>query len=144
MTITSLLRATTFSVLSLLALLPACTLRGTTNQTTDTTQNTTVSTSGRSWFTEDGVVRHGEDANAFATLNFENVKQDMARGHGEYLDSLGTLLGIPNERRADFTVVAQNHYQTLTGSGQATAAELLTALGETLSAQGIQANRLAP
>ena len=43
-------------------------------------------------------------------FNFENVKQDMAIGQGEYLDSLSTLMGIPQDRRAAFYAHAQSRY----------------------------------
>lgn len=65
-----------------LLILSACTFRATSNEITDTTQNTTISTSGRSWFTNDGLVRQGERINAFAALNFENLTTDMALGGG--------------------------------------------------------------
>ncbi|WP_447977438.1 DUF3015 family protein [Candidatus Nitrospira bockiana] len=96
--------------LIVLLALSACTLRGTTQQITDTTQNTTVSTSGRSWFTEDGLVRQGEAAQAFAALNRDNLTQDMAAGGGEYLASLGVLLGVPDNEQAAFFQSAQRDY----------------------------------
>ena len=40
----------------LVLLASGCTLKGTTDEITDTTSNVTVSTSGRTWFTEDGVL----------------------------------------------------------------------------------------
>src|SRR5919112_5615530 len=92
--------------------LSACTLRATTDEITDTTQNTTVSTSGRSWFTNDGLVRQGEHINAFAALNYDNLTHDMALGGGEYLSSLGTLLGVPGEQQSAFFKLAQSHYKT--------------------------------
>jgi hypothetical protein len=43
-------------------------------------------------------------------FNFENIKQDMAKGQGEYLDSLSTLMEIPPEHRASFYSHAQSRY----------------------------------
>jgi DUF3015 family protein len=77
---------------------------------TETINNILSSTSGRSWFTEDGLVKDDQKVNAFMAFNFENVKQDMANGHGEYLASLSTLMGIPQERRASFYAHAQSRY----------------------------------
>jgi hypothetical protein len=77
---------------------------------TETINNILSSTSGRSWFTEDGLVKEGQRVNAFMALNFENVKQDMAHGQGEYLASLSTLMGIPQDRRASFYAHAQSRY----------------------------------
>ena len=77
---------------------------------TETINNILSSTSGRSWFTEDGLVKEDQRANAFMAFNFENVKQDMANGQGEYLASLSTLMGIPQDRRASFYAHAQSRY----------------------------------
>jgi hypothetical protein len=44
------------------------------------------------------------------TLNFENIKRDMARGHGEYLTSLSTVMGIPQDYQASFFAHAQSRY----------------------------------
>jgi len=111
--------------------------KGTTDEITDTTQNTTVSTSGRSWFTNDGLVRQGEHANAFAALNYDNLTQDMAFGGGEYLSSLGTLLGVPDDQRAAFFQVAQSQYTIFAQSDNATPVNLLAGLDRSLSAHGI-------
>ena len=69
---------------------------------TETINNILSSTSGRSWFTEDGLVKTDQRVNAFVAFNFENLKQDMARGQGEYLDSLSALMEIPTDRRPSF------------------------------------------
>jgi hypothetical protein len=120
-----------------LLMLSACTFRATSNEISDTTQNTTVSTSGRSWFTNDGLVRQGERVNAFAALNFENLTTDMALGGGEYLTSLGTLMGVPDDQRAAFFQLAQGQYSSLIHSGAATPANLLSALDRSLAEHGI-------
>lgn len=77
---------------------------------TETINDFLSSTSGRSWFTEDGLVKADHRVNAFMTLNFENLKRDMAQGHGEYLASLSTLMGIPQDRQASFFAYAQSRY----------------------------------
>ena len=56
------------------------------------------------------MVKEDQRVNAFMALNFENVKQDMANGQGEYLASLSTLMGIPQDRRASFYAHAQSRY----------------------------------
>ena len=77
---------------------------------TETINNILSSTSGRSWFTEDGLVKEDQKVNAFMAFNFENIKQDMANGEGEYLTSLSTLMGVPQDRRASFYAHAQSRY----------------------------------
>jgi len=120
------------SIAALTLVLPACTFKGTTNETTDTTSNITGTTSGKTWF-EGGLVKKGQEVNAFASLNFENLKQDMAAGHGEYLTSLGSLMGIAPAREADFFSLTQAHYTTLIRSEQTTPAEMLVALNQLLA-----------
>jgi hypothetical protein len=43
-------------------------------------------------------------------FNFEYIKQDMAKGQGEFLDSLSTLMEIPQDRRPAFYAHAQSRY----------------------------------
>ena len=77
---------------------------------TETISNFLSSTSGQSWFTEDGLIKTDHRVQAFMAFNFENIKQDMAKGQGEYLDSLSTLMEIPADRRASFYAHAQSRY----------------------------------
>ncbi|MGQ0810004.1 MAG: DUF3015 family protein [Nitrospiraceae bacterium] len=88
----------------------ACTIRATIKQTTDTTSNITATTSGRTWFTEDGQFKPDYKAQAFVLFNADNLQQDLSRGHGEYLSSLSVLLDIPEPRRAEFFDYAQTRY----------------------------------
>jgi hypothetical protein len=90
-----------------------CTLKGTINETTDTTSNVTGTTSGRTWFTEDGLLHPEHKLTAFMALNQTNVEQDLARGQGEYVTSLGTLLGLSNDQQAAFHAKAQGEFETL-------------------------------
>ena len=77
---------------------------------TETISNFLSSTSGKAWFTEDGLIKTDHRVQAFMAFNFENIKQDMARGQGEYLDSLSTLMEVPADRRAAFYAHAQSRY----------------------------------
>jgi hypothetical protein len=87
-----------------------CTLKGTVNQITDTTSNVTGTTSGAAWWNEDGQIVPGFKAAAFATINHKNLQQDISAGRGEYLDSIGVLLGVPEARRSAFFSAAQAGY----------------------------------
>ncbi len=110
-------RITLWAVLPVLMLLASgCTLKGTTNEITDTTSNVTGSTSGRTWFTEDGILHPEHKLVAFTALNQMNVEQDLARGQGEYVTSLGTLLGVPDDQQAAFRAKAQGTFETLVTS----------------------------
>jgi len=95
-----------------------CTLKATINETTDTTSNITGTTSGRTWFTEDGLLHPEHKLIAFTALNQANVEQDLARGQGEYVTSLGTLLGLSADRQAAFQAKAQGAFDILMTSDQ--------------------------
>lgn len=124
-------------LLALVLVLPSCTVKATLKQTTDTTSNVTGTTSGKSWVLGDGLVRDHQKVDIFTTLNFEQVKQDMALGGGEYLASLGSLLGVPDDQQERFFAFAQEHYATLVRSDEITPAELLAALDRALTTQRI-------
>ena len=107
-------RLSTFICITALMLLAVgCTLKGTIKETTDTTSNVTGTTSGRTWFTEDGLLRPEHKLTAFMALNQTNVEQDMARGQGEYVTSLGTLLGLSDDQQVAFHAKAQGAFETL-------------------------------
>ena len=95
---------------ALMLLAPGCTLKGTVKQITDTTSNVTGTTSGRTWFTEEGIVKPDFKVTAFVALNAENLRHDMASGQGEYLSSVSRLLNVPAERQAEFFTVIQARY----------------------------------
>lgn len=121
-----------FPIAVLALAMSGCTFKGTTKQTTDTTSNITGTTSGKSWF-EGGLVMKDQEVQAFADLNFDNLKQNMAAGHGEYLASLGTLLGVAPAHQDEFFALSQTHYTTLVRSEQTTPAEMLVALNQLLA-----------
>ena len=105
--------AAVWTILPVLILLASgCTLKSTVKQTTDTTSNVTGTTSGRTWFTEDGLLHPEHKLTAFTALNQMNVEQDLARGQGEYLTSLGTLLGLSGDQQAAFHAKAQGAFET--------------------------------
>jgi len=94
----------------------------------------TSSTSGRSWFTIDGIVKDDYKVIAFTTVNCTILKQEMARGEGEYLTSLAALMGVPAARQAEFTTRVQDHYTRLIPTAQTTPADMLASLARVLDA----------
>jgi hypothetical protein len=94
----SLFLASAFLALSLME--SGCSVKATFKETTDTTSNMTGTTSSaRSWVSEDGHFKPEYQAIAFVTVNQTNLQHDMAQGEGEYLTSLGTLIGVPAHER---------------------------------------------
>ena len=83
--------------------------------------------SGTSGCTNDGVIIKNKHIN-IASHASDRLAQDMARGGGEHLASLATLLGIPEEAQPEFFTLVQERYQTLIGTDDATATTLLKVL----------------
>jgi len=108
--------STLICITALLMISSGCTLKATIKETTDTISNVTGTTSGRAWFTEDGMVHPEHKLTAFTALNQTNLEQDLARGQGEYLTSLGTLLGLSDDQQAAFHARAQGAFVTLMSS----------------------------
>jgi len=115
--------------LSFLFLLTACTLKGTTQQITDTTSNITASTSGRIWWNEDGLLKPEHKLAAFAAYNARNLEQDLARGQGEYLASLEILMDRTDDQT--FPLLAQDSYSRWSRSGNASTSDLVRQLQST-------------
>ena len=46
--------------------------------------------------------QESQKARLFTAVVFENLEQDIARGNGEYLTSLGVLLKIPEGEQDEF------------------------------------------
>src|SRR5438128_9650502 len=69
--------------------------------------------SGTSGCTNDGMIFADQKVNVFASINFENLSQEMAQGGGEHLASLATLMGVPAEHQAEFFSLTQEKYTTL-------------------------------
>ncbi|MFQ5779269.1 MAG: DUF3015 family protein [Nitrospiria bacterium] len=91
-------------------------------------------TFGTSGCTNDGLVMNDQKVTVFASVNLENLKQDMAKGQGEYLESLATLMAIPGEQQDAFFALTQEKYASLYKSERTTSNEMLVALNQELSA----------
>ena len=74
-----------------------------------------------------------EKIQVFAAVNFDRLKEDMAKGRGEHLTSFAVLLGVPPEQQAEFFTFTQEKFSVLFPSGQVTATEMVAALTRELS-----------
>ena len=61
---------------------------------------------GTSGCTNDGKVMAGQQTNVFVAGAFESLSEDMARGGGEHLATLATLMGVPSEQQSTFLALA--------------------------------------
>lgn len=69
----------------------------------------------------------------FASQNFDRLSVDMARGGGEHLDVLATLLDVPAEERTEFAALTQTHFEQLFPSNDVTVGEMLSSLDELMA-----------
>lgn len=106
-----------------LILLSACSFKATFKETTDTTSNITGTTSGRTWWNEDGLLRPEHKVTAFTAYNADNLEADAARGAGEYLTSLGSLTAA--HRSQAFQPAAQETFSRWSQSGSPSATDLV-------------------
>jgi hypothetical protein len=100
------------SAILMLACLSGCTFTGK-EAGSRKLSNTTVSNPGQSWWTEDGMLKSDYKLLAFAAYDRLNLEQDLARGHGEYLVSLGFMLGVQEEFRPPFEAAAQQRFEEI-------------------------------
>jgi hypothetical protein len=84
--------------------------------------------SGTSGCTNDGTIMAEHKASVFAAANYESLSQEMARGGGEHLASLGELMGVPEKNRPEFFALAQTQYASLVESGDSTPAAMIHTL----------------
>jgi len=92
-----------------------CTFKATTDTTTDGTTEFMSSTTDKTWWTEEGLVKQGQHVWAFVSVNYANLLQDMAKGEGEYVVAFGKLLNVPPVHQQVFADRLQQHYLTLSG-----------------------------
>ena len=89
--------------------------------------------SGTSGCTSNGTILAEYKVTVFASANFDNLSQDMARGNGEHLTSFAELLNIPQDNRAEFYTLAQTQYRAMIQSGENTPAAMLASLNSGMS-----------
>ena len=87
----------------LMVAIVGCTVTGTINDILS-------STTPGDWYTGDGLVKDEYKPHVFVALNFDNLQTDLAKGQGEYLASLSTLLHVPSQRQPQFFALLQHHY----------------------------------
>jgi hypothetical protein len=111
--------------ISLIWLLGGCTV-------TDTVKDILSSTTPGDWYTSDGMPKAEYKVDIFVTINLENLKADIAKGQGEYLESLSTLLEVPLDRKTEFSRLAQEQYAALGSADGNRVAKTLTGLSDSL------------
>ena len=89
--------------------------------------------SGTSGCTNDGRIWDSERASLFIGVNYASLSEDMARGGGEHLASLATLMHVPKKYQPEFFAMAQEHYVLLVDAGEDAPAAIQEAVYETMA-----------
>jgi len=89
-------------------------------------------TSGTSGCSNDGRIWNSERAGLFIGINYANLSEDMARGSGEHLASLATLMHVPLEHQPEFFAMVQEHYASLANAGEDDPVAVVEALQHTI------------
>ena len=95
-----------------------CTFKATIDTTTDGTTEFVSSTTGKTWWTKEGLVQHQQHAEVFVSVNYDHLLQDIAKGEGEYLFAFGKILRVPAVFQSAFARQLQQHYVDLVESGR--------------------------
>ena len=95
--------------------------------------------SGTSGCTNDGQIMADSKTIMFAELNFENLSQEMARGQGEHLASLATLMGVPADQHGVFFAMTQERYTALVKAGEASPVAMVKAINEAIAGHPVLA-----
>jgi DUF3015 family protein len=88
--------------------------------------------SGTSGCSNDGAVWNSEKASLFIGFNYASLAEDMARGGGEHLASLATLMHVPLEHHPEFFAMAQERYVSLANAGEDDPVVIAEALRNTM------------
>jgi len=101
--------------------------------------NTFAISSGTSGCTNDGKIMSQYKTTVFASVNFENLSQEMAQGQGEHLASLATLMGVPLEHQGAFFAMTQERYATLVKAGETSPVVMVQAINDAMAGHPVLA-----
>lgn len=95
---------------------------------------------GSSGCTNDGKVWAEHSTQFFVAATFENLAEDMARGQGEHLTALATLLGVPADHQQAIYTLVQERYRELMKRGETSPGSLIKALDEAMAGRPVVAS----
>jgi len=93
--------------------------------------------SGTSGCSNDSRMWDSERASLFIGINYASLSEDMARGGGEHLASLATLMQVPLEYQPEFFAMVQKRYVYLVHYGEDDPTLTQEALRETITAHSL-------
>jgi hypothetical protein len=66
-----------------------------------------------------------ERLNTYVADNMDNLAKDIARGQGEYLNTLAVLMEVPEDARTDFYLKLQNNFSQIYPSSNVSSVEVV-------------------
>ncbi len=91
-------------------------------------------TSGTSNCTNGGVIKAQREQAAFAEVNFQDLKRNMATGGGEFLTSFSSLLGCEDAAKPAFAQMTQAKYENILPTEKTSPMEMLKGVKDQIKA----------
>ncbi len=66
-----------------------------------------------------------EKINTFVADNMDNLANDIAKGQGEYLDTLAVLMEVPDQKRPELYATLQTNFKTIYPSPETTHSDVI-------------------
>ncbi|HSS38468.1 MAG TPA: DUF3015 domain-containing protein [Polyangia bacterium] len=85
-------------------------------------------TSGTSNCASGGIIKAQREQAAFAEVNFQDLKRNMATGGGEFLTSFATLLGCEDAAKPALAKMTQSKYEAILPTEKTSPMEMLSGL----------------
>ena len=82
-------------------------------------------TSGTSNCEQYKTFTYNEKVNTFVAENMDNLARDIARGQGEYVNTLAVLMEVPDAKKASFRSQLQAHFSDIYTSDKVTHSEVV-------------------
>jgi hypothetical protein len=91
-------------------------------------------TSGTSNCASGGIIKAQREQAAFAEVNFQDLKRNMAAGGGEFLTSFASLLGCEDSAKPALAQMAQAKYELILPTATATPMQLVAGVKTQINA----------
>jgi len=91
-------------------------------------------TSGTSNCTSGGIIKAQREQAAFAEVNFQDLKRNMATGGGEFLTSFATLLGCEDAAKPALAKMTQSKYESILPTEKTSPMEMLSGVKSQIKA----------
>lgn len=111
---------------------PPCTKSSMLSSTCATTYNTMKMSGCPTCITDDQAMKQAQQIRLFVDNNWDDLQQDMARGDGEHLTALASLMRVPEGEQKLFCALANESFRAHSEEDVLTPAKLIADLREKL------------